>query len=85
MYSESRTEVDGLRDFFDMAKERVTVDDDFIEAVILEASHVYGIKAMDAAHITAAKAAGCAEFITTELPTKPFFKVRGIRVVHFPV
>ena len=78
------TEIDGLDDYFDMASYRVEINEGFIRQVIDEAARVYSIRAMDAAHITAAKVAHCDEFITTEKPTKPLFKVRGIRVLHFP-
>ncbi len=76
-------EVAALKSFFNMAGYHVPVDDSLLEDAINEASKNYTLGALDAAHIAAAKAAGCDEFITTEKPTKPMFKVRGIKVVHF--
>jgi predicted nucleic acid-binding protein len=40
----------------------------------------YGIAAMDALHIAAALTISAEEFVTTEKPTKPMFRVREIRV-----
>lgn len=76
-------EVAALESFFNMAAYRIPVDDGLMEDAINEASKIYTLGALDAAHIAAAKAAGCDEFITTEKPTKPMFKVRGIKIVHF--
>jgi predicted nucleic acid-binding protein len=41
----------------------------------------YGLAAMDALHIAAALSIGAEEFITTEKPTKPMFRVSGINVI----
>lgn len=41
----------------------------------------YGLAAMDALHIAAAISVGAEEFITTEKPTKPMYRVTEIRVV----
>ena len=41
----------------------------------------YGLAAMDSLNIAAALRLGAEEFITTELPSKPSFRVRGIKVV----
>ena len=41
----------------------------------------YGLAAMDALHIAAAISVGAEEFITTEKPTKPMYRVTGIKVV----
>ncbi|MCP9496655.1 MAG: PIN domain-containing protein [Pyrinomonadaceae bacterium MAG19_C2-C3] len=83
MEAKRSTEVAALKSFFNMAMYRVPVDDDLMENAIKEASKIYTLGALDAAHIAAAKAAGCDEFITTEKPSKPMFKVRGIKIVHF--
>lgn len=44
------------------------------------ASH-YGIAGMDAIHIAASIAIGVEEFITTEKPTKPMFRVTELRMI----
>ncbi len=41
----------------------------------------YGLAAMDALHIAAAISVGAEEFITTEKPTKPMYRVTGLKVV----
>ncbi|KYC39125.1 nuclease [Scytonema hofmannii PCC 7110] len=41
----------------------------------------YGFAAMDALHLAAALSIGAEEFITTEKPTKPMFRVSGINIV----
>jgi predicted nucleic acid-binding protein len=38
----------------------------------------FGLAALDALHLTFAKAGGAEEFITTENPTQPLFRVPGI-------
>jgi hypothetical protein len=38
----------------------------------------FGLSALDALHLTFAKAGGAEEFITTENPTQPLFRVTGI-------
>jgi predicted nucleic acid-binding protein len=38
----------------------------------------FGLSALDALHVTFAKAGGAEEFITTERPTTPLFRVTGI-------
>ena len=42
----------------------------------------YGLAAMDALHIAAAISVGAEEFITTEKPTKPMYRVTDIKVVY---
>ena len=76
-------QVNLLQNFFDMADYRVKADEAFVQQAVAEAAQIRGIQALDALHLTAAKVAGADEFITTERPTKPLYKVRGIRVVHF--
>jgi predicted nucleic acid-binding protein len=41
----------------------------------------HGLAAMDALHIAAAILVGAEEFITTEKPTKPMYRVTSIKVV----
>jgi predicted nucleic acid-binding protein len=41
----------------------------------------YGLHAIDALHVSAAIGAGATEFITTERPTKPLYRVTEIRVI----
>ena len=51
------------------------------EALIAQAyteACTFGLLALDALHLTFAKAGGAEEFITTENPTQPLFRVTGI-------
>ena len=41
-------------------------------------AYTFGLAALDAFHIAAAKFSGAEEFITTERPTTPLFRVTGI-------
>ena len=43
----------------------------------------FGLSALDALHVTVAKAGGTEEFITTERPTTPLFRVTGIVIKPF--
>ncbi|RUT07717.1 hypothetical protein DSM106972_019770 [Dulcicalothrix desertica PCC 7102] len=54
-----------------------------LEQVVQDAYNIgcnYGLAAMDALHIAAALSVDADEFITTEKPTKPMFRVTSIRV-----
>ncbi len=54
------------------------------EQVIQDAHNIackYGLAAMDALHIAAAISVNAEEFITTEKPTKPMYRVNDIKVV----
>ena len=42
----------------------------------------FGLAALDALHIAAAKTCGAIEIITTEAPTKPIYRTQGISIVH---
>ena len=43
----------------------------------------FGLSALDALHVTVAKAGGAEEFITTERTTTPLFRVTGIVITPF--
>ena len=45
-----------------------------------ELAHQHGLAAVDALHLAAAIRQGAEEFITSEKPGKPMFRVRGIKV-----
>ena len=47
----------------------------------LKTASRFGLRAMDALHITAALIADCDEFITAEKPTSPFNRVVSITVL----
>jgi predicted nucleic acid-binding protein len=53
------------------------------EALVAQAhaeACAFGLAALDALHLTFAKAGGAEEFITTENPTQPLFRVTGIAI-----
>lgn len=58
----------------------------FVPVSAVLVTHAYaeaatvGLSALDALHITCAKAGGAEEFITTERPTSPLFRVTGLVV-----
>ena len=57
----------------------VPVSASLVEHAYVEAC-TCGLSALDALHITSAKAGGAHEFLTTERPTSPLFRVVGIMV-----
>ena len=65
--------------FFASVEQLVRASSLLVEAAEREAEAV-GLSAMDALHIAAAKHAACDDFVTAEKPTKPLFRVAGIRV-----
>jgi predicted nucleic acid-binding protein len=55
-----------------------------LEKVVQDAYNIgceHGLAAMDALHIAAALSIGAEEFVTTEKPTKPMFRVTSIQVI----
>jgi predicted nucleic acid-binding protein len=56
-----------------------------IDQIIEEGYNIackYGLAAMDALHIAAAKLVNAEEFITTEKPTKPMHRVTELEIVY---
>jgi predicted nucleic acid-binding protein len=47
-------------------------------------AYTFGLSALDALHVTVAKAGGAEEFITTERTTTPLFRVTGIVIKPLP-
>jgi len=43
----------------------------------------FGLSALDALHVTVAKAGGAEKFITTERPAPPLFRVTGMAFTPF--
>lgn len=50
-------------------------------AAALDLASEYGLAAVDALNLAAARKLGAAEFVTTEGPHKPMFRVPGLKVV----
>ena len=79
-YFKNRAEVDFYQNYFDCVKgeERLS------EALGNEAMKLgmqYGLAAADALNVAAAIRQGASEFITTELPGKPMFRVKEVLIV----
>jgi predicted nucleic acid-binding protein len=79
-YNQKITEVEIYETFFD----DVVYWASDLEQVMRDAYSIgcqYGLAAMDALHIAAALSVNASEFVTTEKPTKPMFRVSGIKIV----
>jgi predicted nucleic acid-binding protein len=71
------------QDFYNTFFAAVTHWASDLDAIVEQAQNIgstYGIAAMDALHIAAALTVGAEEFVTTEKPSKPMFRVREITV-----
>jgi len=84
LYLRDRAQAQALNDIIASADLRVSIRENLVDLAVSEASKILGIRAIDALHLTAAKFAGADELITTEKPTKPLYKARGIKVTQFP-
>lgn len=67
--------------YFAMAR-MIPLSMPLVEQAYVEAC-AFGLSALDALHLTFAKAGGAQEFITTERPTSPLFRVRGLTMTAF--
>ena len=65
--------------FFQTAKRFIRTTRVLIEEAQSEAE-LFGLSGPDAVHIAAARRANCDEFITTERPTRPMFRVDGMQM-----
>lgn len=80
MYFRRQNEVEFYRAFF-AGSQQVPAND----LLVLSAQRLaakYGLNGMDALHIAAAHALGADEFITTEKPTKPMYRVSEFKVIY---
>lgn len=74
-----KTEESFYRTYFAAVKRMVPSSGDLIDLAQAEAES-FGLSAIDALHVAAAKRARCHEFVTTEGPTKPLFRVSGLQI-----
>jgi predicted nucleic acid-binding protein len=79
IYYKRQSEVEFYEDFFADAEHIVPISESLGHLAYTEACHA-GLSGLDALHIAAAKFSGAEEFITTERPTKPLFRVIGILI-----
>lgn len=81
IYNNYRAEVEFYRTFF----AAVTLWAESLEQIADDAYQeacTSGLNALDALHVAAAVSAGAEEFVTTEKPEKPIYRVKSIRVVY---
>lgn len=79
LYYRQNTEVLLYEQFFSRAVQIVPPSPSLLQTAYTEAS-TFGLSALDALHVAAAKFCGAEEFITTERPTSPLFRVTGVVV-----
>ena len=77
LYHRQSQEVLLYERFFARAVQIVPPSISLLQQAYTEAC-TFGLAALDALHIAAAKSSGAEEFITTERPTTPLFRVTGI-------
>ena len=81
VYHRQNNEVEFYNTFFDA----VTYWANDLNCIIQDSHNIachYGLAAMDALHIAAAISVGAEEFVTTEKPTKPMYRVTDIKIVY---
>ena len=74
-------EVAFLESYFALVAHWVPVDDALVESAI-DLGRRYDIVNLDALHIAAAIRAGADQFITTEKPEKPLYRLKEVEIVH---
>jgi predicted nucleic acid-binding protein len=80
IYNGFREEAAFYQSFFDNDVDFwVSFSDELVETAQQKAGK-FGLSALDALHVAAAISAEADEFITTERPGKPMYRVKGIRV-----
>jgi predicted nucleic acid-binding protein len=79
VYERRKDEVEFLETFFESATIEPEVNSILIESA-LDMAKVHGVAGMDSLHLAAAISANAEEFITTEKPTKPMFRVTEIKL-----
>ncbi len=79
VYERRNDEVEFLEAFFESATIRPEVNPNLIENA-LDIAKVHGIAGMDSLHLAAARSANVEEFVTTEKPTKPMFRLKEIKL-----
>ena len=81
LYYQRPAEVALYERFFSQAR-LISVSAALVTQAYTEAC-TYGLSALDALHVTVAKAGGAEEFITTERTTTPLFRVTGLVITPF--
>jgi len=81
IYYQRPAEVGLYERFFSQAR-FISVSAALVTQAYTEAC-TFGLSALDALHVTVAKAGGAEEFITTERTTTPLFRVTGLVITPF--
>ncbi|MDQ3814088.1 MAG: PIN domain-containing protein [Armatimonadota bacterium] len=81
IYHRQQAEADFYQAFFTSVSEWTASVDDVISEANRQAS-TFGLAAIDALHVAAALLLQADELITTEKPTKPIYRVTGIKVLR---
>jgi predicted nucleic acid-binding protein len=77
----SASEVEFLEEVFASITEWVSVDDALVERAI-DLGIAYLIRNIDTIHAASAERVGCKQFVTSELPGKPYFKFTAINATN---
>ncbi len=80
IYHERYAEAKFYQVFFDAVNQWLTPSAKFIDSA-LELAQTFGLSALDALHLTAAKFLDADEFVTGEKPSSPLFRVPNIKIV----
>ncbi len=80
LFEKRRSEVEFYNDHFNVAEAAESFSAELGNAASALAKK-YGLAAMDALHLASAIRQGAEEFITSELPGKPMFRVKELKVV----
>jgi predicted nucleic acid-binding protein len=80
VFEKRRAEVEFYNDYFNVAAASESFSAELGDEALWLAKK-YGLAAMDALHLASAIRQGADEFITSELPGKPMFRVVGIKVI----
>ena len=78
-YNRRQEEVDFMQEFFREVKRWADVNEGLLRTALQDAC-TYGLDAVDALHVAAAKALGSDEIVTAEKSTKPICRVTNPRV-----
>jgi hypothetical protein len=78
-----KDQVDFYEAFFSSAR-KIPVSKRLLEDALHEAFK-FGLGACDAMHVAVARRGRCAEFVTTEKPSKPIFRISGMKVTSLQV
>jgi hypothetical protein len=80
VFHQRKDEIAFYEAFFAQVSRWQTVDEELVSAALAEARR-HPLSAMDGLHVAAALKLGATEFITTEKPGKPIYRVKAPRII----